>query len=68
MKSTTNGRGELSPGEGAVAGEIVATRLFDWPQATVYRAFMDPEVLARWLGAAGFPNTFEEFDPRPGGA
>lgn len=33
----------------------------------VFAAFEDPERLARWWGPAGFTNTFESFDFRPGG-
>src|SRR5512139_1975432 len=36
------------------------------PEA-VFSAFEKPEVLARWWGPAGFTNTFEIFDFRPGG-
>lgn len=50
------------------AKEIVSTRLFDAPRAKVFRAFSDPDLLARWWGPNGFTNTIEEFDLRPGGA
>lgn len=57
---------------GAAAGdanrEIVSTRVFDAPRERVFRAFGDPEQLKRWWGPAGFTNTLEAFDPRPGGA
>lgn len=36
------------------------------PQA-VFEAFARPELLARWWGPAGFTNTFEVFEFRPGG-
>lgn len=49
------------------AKEFVTTRLFDAPRAAVYRAFRDPAILARWWGPAGFTNTIQEFDLRPGG-
>ena len=48
--------------------EIVSTRVFDAARERVFRAFSDPEVLARWWGPNGFTNTFHEFDLRPGGA
>ena len=48
--------------------DIVSTRLFAARPEAVFQAFMDPAVLARWWGPAGFTNQFEEFDPRPGGA
>lgn len=33
----------------------------------VFRAFAEPDRLARWWGPAGFRNHFELFDFRPGG-
>ena len=47
--------------------EIVTHRLIDAPRALVFRAFSEPEHLARWWGPDGFTNTFAEFDFRPGG-
>jgi uncharacterized protein YndB with AHSA1/START domain len=47
--------------------EIVSARVFDAPRELVFRAFRDPDRLARWWGPKGFTNTFHEFDPRPGG-
>lgn len=34
----------------------------------VYAAFVEPERLARWWGPKGFRNTFQVFEPRPGGS
>ena len=42
--------------------ELVTTRWLDAPRARVYRAFSDPDELARWWGPAGFANTFHAFD------
>lgn len=47
--------------------EVVSTRLFDAPREVVFRAFTDPDILARWWGPAGCANTFNTFEPRPGG-
>ena len=47
--------------------EIVSTRVVGAPRDRVFRAFADPEELARWWGPKGFTNTFHEFDMRPGG-
>jgi len=47
--------------------EIVSIRVFDAPVGRVFKAWADPEFLARWWGPRGFTNTFEEFDFRPGG-
>ncbi len=48
--------------------EIVSTRVFAAPRELVFRAWTEPEHLARWWGPKDFTNTFHEFDPRPGGA
>ncbi len=48
--------------------EIVTTRLFHHPCERVFRAWTEPDHLARWWGPKGFTNTFEEFNPKPGGA
>jgi uncharacterized protein YndB with AHSA1/START domain len=47
--------------------EIVSARLIEAPREKVFKAFADPTHLARWWGPAGFRNTFEDFDFRPGG-
>lgn len=47
--------------------EIRSERVFKASPETVFRAWTEPELLAKWWGPAGFTNTFYEFDPRPGG-
>jgi uncharacterized protein YndB with AHSA1/START domain len=47
--------------------EIVSSRLINTPQETVFEAFRNPDILARWWGPAGFTNTFHTFDFQPGG-
>src|SRR3954451_12512126 len=47
--------------------EIVVSRVIDAPRALVFRAYAEPEHLAKWWGPEGFSNTFSEFDFRPGG-
>jgi uncharacterized protein YndB with AHSA1/START domain len=42
-------------------------RVVPYPRAAVFEAFARPELLARWWGPAGFTNTFEVFEFRPGG-
>lgn len=46
---------------------ILSQRLFAAPRETVFRAFREPDRLARWWGPAGFRNTFDVFEFRPGG-
>lgn len=47
--------------------ELVATRLINAPRALLWRAFREPELLARWWGPNGFSNEFIQFDFTPGG-
>jgi uncharacterized protein YndB with AHSA1/START domain len=47
--------------------EIVSSRIFNASREIVYTAWTDPNHLKNWWGPAGFTNTFNEFDLRPGG-
>src|SRR5439155_265161 len=47
---------------------LVLTRTFNAPRARVFRAWIDPQQLARWWGPKGFTNPICEVDARPGGA
>ncbi len=48
--------------------EIVMTRVFNAPRATVFDAFTKPELIARWLlGPDGWSMPVCEVDLRPGG-
>jgi uncharacterized protein YndB with AHSA1/START domain len=49
------------------SGEISTARTLSAARNRVFRAFTEAGLLARWWGPAGFSNTFQEFDPRPGG-
>jgi hypothetical protein len=44
-----------------------ASRWLDAAAGAVFEGFERPELLARWWGPAGFSNTFERFEFRPGG-
>lgn len=48
--------------------EIVATRVFDAPQALVFDCLTKPELLKRWFGSHGWDLAVCEVDLRPGGA
>lgn len=48
--------------------EVVITRIFDAPRALVFKAWTDPEHLAKWFGPRGFSTTVIENDARTGGA
>ncbi|MEQ1799488.1 MAG: SRPBCC family protein [Lacibacter sp.] len=47
--------------------EIRSTRIVNFSRELVYAAWTDPNHLKNWWGPAGFTNTFNEFDLRPGG-
>jgi uncharacterized protein YndB with AHSA1/START domain len=47
--------------------EIVTTRVLNFPQELVFKAWSSPEHLKNWWGPKGFTNTFHEFDFRVGG-
>jgi uncharacterized protein YndB with AHSA1/START domain len=47
--------------------EIVSSRIVNASINNVYTAWTDPNYLKNWWGPAGFTNTFNEFDLRPGG-
>lgn len=47
--------------------EIVSSRILNFSQELVFKAWTDPNHLKNWWGPKGFTNTFEEFDLRPGG-
>jgi uncharacterized protein YndB with AHSA1/START domain len=42
-------------------------RVVPYQPQSVFEAFARPELLARWWGPAGFTNTFEVFEFKPGG-
>jgi uncharacterized protein YndB with AHSA1/START domain len=48
--------------------ELVITRVLDTPRELVFKAWTEPEQVARWWGPKGFVTTFCEMDIRPGGA
>ncbi|WP_283136359.1 SRPBCC family protein [Rhizohabitans arisaemae] len=55
--------------EATATHELVITRIFDAPREMVYRAFTDPDQLARWFGPVGFsvPRETVDIDARTGG-
>jgi uncharacterized protein YndB with AHSA1/START domain len=48
--------------------EIVVERTYDAPRDLVYSMWTDPKHIVHWWGPAGFTNTVQEMDVRPGGA
>ncbi|MFD1210859.1 SRPBCC domain-containing protein [Arthrobacter sp. GCM10027362] len=55
--------------ESAADRELVITRVFKAPREQVYKAFTDPDTLAKWFGPVGFsvPRESMDFDMRAGG-
>lgn len=56
------------PGAKQKRKELTVTRIFDAPLERVFKAWTDPEIVARWWGPNGFTNPVCEMDARPGGA
>lgn len=54
-------------GKEDISREIISSRTFNVPVASLFKAWTDPELLAKWWGPKGFTNTFHEFDLKPGG-
>jgi uncharacterized protein YndB with AHSA1/START domain len=61
MSASISAAGDLS------GREIVVTRIFEAPRALVFKAWTNPNHLARWWGPNGFTITTHEMDFRPGG-
>lgn len=57
----------VAPGQAIPARELVTERVIAAPRALVFRAWTEPDQVARWWGPNGFTNTIHEMDVRPGG-
>jgi uncharacterized protein YndB with AHSA1/START domain len=62
MPATTSATAE------AAERELVITRIFDAPRALVFKAWTEPDRVARWWGPQGFVTLYCEMDVRVGGA
>lgn len=47
---------------------IRIVRDFDAPPAKVYKAWVDPDLVVRWLGPRGTPMRIDQWDARTGGS
>jgi uncharacterized protein YndB with AHSA1/START domain len=47
--------------------DLVITRVIDAPRPLVFRAWTDPDQIARWWGPKGFVTVDHDMDVRPGG-
>ncbi len=59
---------ENNSARGSSDREFVISRMFDAPRALVFKAWTDPNQMARWWGPRTFMNPVCEMDVRPGGA
>jgi uncharacterized protein YndB with AHSA1/START domain len=50
------------------AGTVRLHRVLRAPPERVYRAFLDPDAMARWLPPHGFTGKVSHLDPRVGGS
>ncbi len=57
----------MSPSESTAEREILSSRLLNAPRGQVFRAYREPEHLAKWWGPEDFTNTFHTFEFKPGG-
>ncbi|GAB2567154.1 SRPBCC family protein [Kribbella endophytica] len=46
---------------------VLITREFNAPRRLLFRAYTEPDLVARWLGPAGLTLTVNQLDPRHGG-
>jgi uncharacterized protein YndB with AHSA1/START domain len=46
---------------------VLITRRFNAPRDLLFRAYTEPDLVARWLGPAGLTLTVNQLDPRHGG-
>lgn len=58
---------KISDAGASATPELVITRVFQAPQALVWRAWTDPESLAQWWGPKGSKVRVVKLEVRPGG-
>ena len=57
-----------NPSEDAAGRDFVITRVLDAPRELVFKAWVDPELMAQWWGPHTFTNPVCTLDVQPGGA
>jgi uncharacterized protein YndB with AHSA1/START domain len=58
-----------NPADGVTADhELTVSRVIDAPRRLVFKAWTEPEQIARWWGPKGFTTVEYTMDVRPGGA
>ena len=58
----------MAAGTDTAERELVVTRIIDAPRALVFKAWTQPEHIARWWGPQGFTTIHCDMDIRVGGA
>jgi uncharacterized protein YndB with AHSA1/START domain len=48
--------------------QVIITREFDAPRDLVFRTYIEPDLLARWLAPCTFTMTVDRYEPRDGGS
>jgi len=57
----------MKPGESTKDREVIVTRRFHAPRDVVFRAFAEPDLIAKWWGPRGFRMTIHEMNFSVGG-
>jgi uncharacterized protein YndB with AHSA1/START domain len=59
----------MRPGDSLTADrELTVSRVIDAPRLLVFKAWTEPEQIARWWGPKGYSTVEYQMDVRPGGA
>lgn len=56
------------PDDDIASRELVITRIYNVPQALMFKAWTEPKYIAQWWGPHEFTNPVCELDVRPGGS
>ncbi len=68
MSTTTTGKREAQIEADPQLPTVRITREFDAPPEKVFRAWTDPDLVARWLGPRSIGTRIEHWDARTGGS
>ena len=68
MNARTTARNETQIVADPALPTIVITREFEAPPERVFRAYTDPDLVARWLGPRRLTIDIKEYDARTGGS
>ena len=68
MSATTQHRNQTTIEVDPRVPTVTITREFDAPAALVFRAYVEPDLFAQWIGPRGLTFDLAEFDCRTGGS